>query len=213
MASFTLPPIESLTTLSKDQHAQVIDALFEPCETLRNWLDFWGVLSSHQYESYPHLIDAVEHWLSMLLQPSPNGTDENRVMLDAILGAHPRLGAKKVESVQSHVEQAQLNTGGAEEAEKLAALNEEYEKKFPGLRYVVFVNGRSRPVIMENMRSRIDRGDIALERKEAIKVAISLVFRSPLASCSLFLISCSDMFSFKAMCDIAKDRASKLQTA
>jgi hypothetical protein len=34
----------------------------------------------------------------------------------------------------------------------------------------VFVNGRSRPVVMENMRLRIDRGDIKLERLEAIKV-------------------------------------------
>jgi len=32
------------------------------------------------------------------------------------------------------------------------------------------VDGRSRSIIMENMRSRIDRGDIKLERAEAIKV-------------------------------------------
>jgi 2-oxo-4-hydroxy-4-carboxy--5-ureidoimidazoline (OHCU) decarboxylase len=48
----------------------------------------------------------------------------------------------------------------------------------------VFVNGRPRPTIMENMRTRIDRGDIKTERQEAIQ----------------------------AMCDIATDRASKLQT-
>lgn len=47
----------------------------------------------------------------------------------------------------------------------------------------VFVNGRPRPVIMENMRARIDRGDIKAERQEAIQ----------------------------AMCDIALDRATKLQ--
>lgn len=33
-----------------------------------------------------------------------------------------------------------------------------------------FVDGRSRDVIKQDMRSRIDRGDILLERKEAIKV-------------------------------------------
>jgi len=103
--------------------------------------------------------------------------------LDKILGAHPRLGAKKVESAQSQAEQAQLNTGGEGEAAKLRELNELYEKTFPGLKYVVFVNGRSRTVIMENMNERILRGDIKLERAEAIK----------------------------AMCDIAADRAVKLQ--
>lgn len=47
----------------------------------------------------------------------------------------------------------------------------------------VFVNGRPRPEIMHNMRERIARGDIQAERLEAIQ----------------------------AMCDIALDRASKLQ--
>lgn len=46
----------------------------------------------------------------------------------------------------------------------------------------VFVNGRSRPVVFEDMRKRIARGDINEERREAIK----------------------------AMCDIASDRAKKL---
>jgi hypothetical protein len=80
----------------------------------------------------------------------------------------------------------------------LRKLNAEYEEKFPGLRYVyvspsslplsslsflprqkellttvcsVFVNGRTRPVVMENMRSRIARGDVEEERREAIQVS------------------------------------------
>jgi hypothetical protein len=36
----------------------------------------------------------------------------------------------------SKKEQAQLNTGAEEQAEKLLALNVEYEEKFPGLRFV-----------------------------------------------------------------------------
>jgi 2-oxo-4-hydroxy-4-carboxy--5-ureidoimidazoline (OHCU) decarboxylase len=56
----------------------------------------------------------------------------------------------------------------------LAKLNGEYEDKFPGLRYVVFVNGRPRPVIMENMRARIARGDIKAERAEAIQVCVQM---------------------------------------
>lgn len=37
--------------------------------------------------------------------------------------------------------------------------------------YSVFVNGRSRSVIMEDMRARIDRGDIQMERRTAIHVS------------------------------------------
>jgi hypothetical protein len=37
----------------------------------------------------------------------------------------------------------------------------------------VFVNGRSRPAVMMNMRTRIVRGDINAERLEAIQVPVS----------------------------------------
>ena len=48
----------------------------------------------------------------------------------------------------------------------------------------VFVNGRDRSAILADMRARIDRKDISLERAEAIK----------------------------AMCQIAADRVRKLQS-
>lgn len=38
--------------------------------------------------------------------------------------------------------------------------------------YRVFVNGRSRPVIMDDMKERIERGDIRMERAAAIKVGL-----------------------------------------
>lgn len=98
----------------------------------------------------------------------------------SILSAHPRLGAKKVDSTQSQSEQSSLGT--ETEREQLRELNEEYEATFPGLRYVVFVNGRSREVIMEDMRRRIKEGTFEGECNAAIE----------------------------AMCDIAVDRAEKL---
>lgn len=139
------------------------------------------IIRSTTFPDYPTLIAAINAQLSALA----SSKDAEKIkILDEILGSHPRLGEKKVDSEQSRKEQAQLQ-GSGEEAEKLRGLNAEYEEKFPGLRYVVFVNGRPRPVIMENMRERIDRGDINLERQEAIQ----------------------------AMCDIAGDRAGKLQSA
>lgn len=91
------------------------------------------LLHSQTFESYDDLIASVGVQLTDLSEStSPSDT----VWLDKILGAHPRLGEKKVESVQSQAEQAQLNTGGEEEASKLRQLNAEYEKTFPGLIYV-----------------------------------------------------------------------------
>jgi hypothetical protein len=182
MASYQLPPVSGLPTLSTTERASVLDALFEPCTALHTLSV--DLLHTKRHESYNALIASVGLQLTKLAESPSTGDTE---WLDKILGAHPRLGEKKVESAQSQAEQAQLNTGGEEEAAKLRSLNEEYERKFPGLKYVygndlicdknfelmsssVFVNGRSRPVIMANMQQRITRGDINLERAEGITV-------------------------------------------
>lgn len=64
----------------------------------------------------------------------------------------------------------------------------------------VFVNGRPRPTIMEDMRARIDRGRIDAERQEAIQVSSSRPMMLNLPT-----------HIQQAMCDIAIDRAVKLQ--
>ncbi|KAF8249961.1 hypothetical protein K440DRAFT_192122 [Wilcoxina mikolae CBS 423.85] len=170
-----LPPISALT--SSPTHIQsVLDTLFEPSPSL------YTLVSSHlprSFTSYNEFADFVADLLFTL--------DDDEKLLN-ILGAHPRLGAKNVESVHSRGEQRSLGGGGGEEeeeeeeGERLERLNVEYERVFPGMKYVVFVAGRSRQVIMQNMEKRIARADIEAEKKEAIE----------------------------AMRDIAKDRASKL---
>lgn len=176
MATTKLPAIETVPDLPTDDRAAILDLLFEPSKQLHSLSV--PLLHEKSFESYGDLIAAVGVQLTDLSESASSSDTE---WLESILGSHPRLGAKKVESTQSQAEQSQLQ-GNAEEAEQLRALNEEYEMKYPGLRYVVFVNGRSRPVIMEDMRNRIANGDLKSERAAAIR----------------------------AMCEIAADRASKL---
>lgn len=146
------------------------------------------------FDSYDELISTVRDVLLAVAGAlsDPSTYDHNTAIEDSkakepllrILSAHPRLGEKKVDSALSRAEQANLRSGGDSEEvlAQLAALNKEYEDTFPGLRYVVFVNGRGREEVMEDMRRRIARGDFAAEEKEGIE----------------------------AMCAIAKDRARKL---
>lgn len=177
MSSYTLPSIETVPQLSTVERSGILDALFEPCAALHTLSV--DLLHTTTYTSYKALISDIGSQLVALSQSISSSDTE---WLDMILKAHPRLGARKVDSVQSQAEQAQLN-GDGEELERLRALNEKYEETFSGLIYVVFVNGRSRPDIMKNMQTRIERGDIKAERLQAIL----------------------------AMCDIAEDRARKLQ--
>ncbi|KAF2767726.1 hypothetical protein EJ03DRAFT_248496, partial [Teratosphaeria nubilosa] len=174
-----LPAIEKIPALSAEQRAEILDLLFEPSTHLHTLSV--PLLQEKTFSSYPGLISAIGLQLTAF---SESASTSDTQWLESILGSHPRLGAKKVESAQSQAEQAQLK-GSAEEAEQLRMLNEEYEAKYPGLRYVVFVNGRSRAVIMDDMRARIASGSIDSERAAAIR----------------------------AMCEIAADRARKLSSA
>lgn len=164
----TLPDVTTLATLPDATLTSVLDLLFEPSDELHTLA--LPTLRSITFTTYPELIDTLRDQL-LVIAKSVHLDPSARKPLLSILGSHPRLGEKKVDSAQSAAEQAQLRTGAESEAEKLAALNVEYEAKFPGLRYVVFVNGRSRDVIMEDMRRRIDRGDSAAEEEEAINVS------------------------------------------
>ncbi|ODH53148.1 hypothetical protein GX48_00684 [Paracoccidioides brasiliensis] len=193
----SLPPITTLPSLPETTQTQVLDTLFESSKDLHTIA--LPLLAHQTFSSYPSLINAVGARMTAL---SAANSSQDRKILHGILGAHPRLGEKKQASLSelSRQEQAGLNAGAGEEGKKaqdenvrkkaeeeaaeLKRLNDEYEEKFTGLRYVVFVNGRRREVIIQDIRRRIDRGDIEKEKEEIIQ----------------------------AMCDIAIDRAQMLQS-
>jgi 2-oxo-4-hydroxy-4-carboxy--5-ureidoimidazoline (OHCU) decarboxylase len=127
----SLPPVSTLPHASDSELTRVLDLLFEPSPPL-NALTL-PVLRSTTFPSYDVLITAVNAQLKALASSdSPRDVEK----LSEILCSHPRLGEKKVDSEQSRKEQAQLQQGAEEEKQKLASLNQEYEEKFPGLRYV-----------------------------------------------------------------------------
>lgn len=125
-----LPSISAISELSAVERAAVLDALFEPCVPLHT-LSI-ELLRSKAFTNYDDLVAAIGVQLTELLESS---SSSDTVWLDDILRSHPRLGAKKVESAQSQAEQSQLQ-GEGQEATQLRELNEDYEKKFSGLRYV-----------------------------------------------------------------------------
>lgn len=170
-----LPPAILLPMAGDKTIEWVLDTLFEPSEDLHA-LAVPAIQNTESIGSYEHLIRDIGALMSSLAEST---APDARAKLHRILGSHPRLGEKKVESAQSRAEQAHLNASDNSrekeiEAAKLKELNEEYEARFPGLRYVVFVNGRSRAAVMQNMRERIDRGDIRAEEREAIQAMVDI---------------------------------------
>ncbi|CAH0004040.1 unnamed protein product [Clonostachys byssicola] len=182
MALKSLPPVSDFRSQEKTLQIEALDALFEPSTAIHETL--LPIIQTAQYSAWPEFIDACHARFLELAKSSSDSSPDPKLL--SILGSHPRLGEKKITSAHSAAEQANLQkTADPVESAELARLNREYEEKFPGLIFVVFVNGRGRPEIMENMRTRIARADFALEVDAALQE--------------------------QAMCDIAKDRAAKLQ--
>lgn len=200
MATAKLPPIETVQFLTTEERAAILDLLFEPSTQLHTLAV--PLLHQQKFQAWDDLIATIGNQLTEL---SESASTSDTAWLEDILVSHPRLGAKKVDSAQSQAEQAQLQ-GNAEEGEQLRALNEEYERKYPGLRYVVFVNGRSRPAIMDDMRSRISNSDLKTERLTAIRVSTSISERLRAFHGTKLIV----LAIVKAMCEIAADRATKL---
>lgn len=130
-----LPPLSLLPSQSQETQLRVLDTLFEPSPELHQLM--LPLLASQTFNSYATLIDAVGGRISALCAPN---SPADRKLLFGILGSHPRLGRAPANpehlSELSKKEQAQLNMGAEEQAQKLLAMNAEYEEKFPGLRFV-----------------------------------------------------------------------------
>lgn len=178
----SLPDPQIFYTLSKNELEFVLDNLFEPCRTLTDILI--SHIKKHKFNSYTQLIEYCKSILTELIEDyREHPSQSSRETICKIVSAHPRLGAPKTIVLSEHSQNEQKSLSGSEElTTKLKQLNEEYEKKFPGLIFVVFVNGRSREAIMKIMRDRIENSTWINE----VEIA------------------------FNEMCDIALDRAKKL---
>lgn len=181
-----LPETKNIAQLSDTQIGAVLDALFEPCAALKSYLI--PKIRTRPSANYPKLIDFCRACLHTLIDEYETDSQAHSQVCN-IVCAHPRLGVPKRDisslSVHSQNEQKSLNCGdpNGELGQKLARMNELYEEKFPGLIFVVFVNGRTREEIIEIMKERIASSNWKDEVRHA----------------------------FDGMCDIALDRVNKLE--
>ncbi|KAI5959489.1 uncharacterized protein KGF55_005317 [Candida pseudojiufengensis] len=179
---YQLPTIEEFKSQSAQQQKLVYDHLFEPCDSVTWFIDTYVI--KENFKTYPEFIELVRTRLLQTLNQTTffksRNSKECNTLIENIISAHPRLGAPKGTKLSEHSTNEQKKLEGIQS--RLKELNEQYESTFPGLRYVVFVNGRSRDEIIKNMEDRIARNNIELEKIDALE----------------------------AMCDIALDRASKL---
>ncbi|KAF9453577.1 hypothetical protein P691DRAFT_694577 [Macrolepiota fuliginosa MF-IS2] len=131
--------------------------LFEPSPILLNTLE--PQLSVHLKsqstlalsQSYAYLIDLALSEIQKWDVPSQS----------EFISGHPRIGESKNLSNLSATEQGAtptVNPTSPEVLARLKHLNTCYEAQYPGLRYITFVNGRSRAAIAEEMEDKLETG-------------------------------------------------------
>lgn len=184
---YVLPSITQLATLPITDQTTLLNHLFEPHPTIHQYLSPLLLFSAKTttHTTYQQFIESCRVRFHEL--------DPYSQLTKDIISSHPRLGLPKASSstdgeeelsVHSKAEQANLQRSSTpSQLQRFIQLNKDYESKFPGLRFVLFVNGRGKDEIEPLFEQRIQRGDYVLEVKEALD----------------------------AMCDIALDRVRKLQ--
>jgi len=98
----------------------------------------------NHYHTYADLIDTSFDIINTL------GNDQKA----EFISGHPRIGETKNLSMLSAKEQAARATP-PEVLERLVKLNDLYEDRFPKLRYITFVNGRSRSQIADELNTKL----------------------------------------------------------
>lgn len=146
--------LPSLSTISGPSYpgsplARALAILFEPSHVLISTLEpqLASSLKDQNLESYSQLIDvalgAIAGW-------------DTSYQSEFIAG-HPRIGESKNLSNLSAKEQGVTTPGviptPPEVLARLSHLNTCYETKYPGLRYITFVNNRTRLAIAEEMEN------------------------------------------------------------
>jgi 2-oxo-4-hydroxy-4-carboxy--5-ureidoimidazoline (OHCU) decarboxylase len=126
-----------------------LEDVFEPSSPLAQRLE-----SESPFTSDEELIERARELAAGLSEAEKVGT----------LNAHPRIGERAdLMSAASRREQ------GEDSLPELAALNDEYERKF-GFRFVVFVNRRPKSEIVEALRQRLDNG-----REEELEAGLQAI--------------------------------------
>jgi len=150
----TLPALSAISNVSGPESPleKALSILFEHSPVLVTTLEpqLANTLSkATPLSSYTELIDRALVVIASWDRP---------VQAQFILG-HPRIGETKNLSSLSAKEQGAAKPGLTptlpEVLARLAHLNACYEAKYPGLRYITFVNGRARLAIAEELEDKL----------------------------------------------------------
>ncbi|OBZ74258.1 hypothetical protein A0H81_06037 [Grifola frondosa] len=143
-----LPRLHDVLSSSSDENsplARALGILFEPSPTL--FSDLVPALAAHISSAPPNSISTYMSLIDLSLTIISKWDDDLRAHF---IAGHPRIGEVNGLSQLSTKEQAALATS-PDVLARLTHLNACYEHRYPGLRFITFVNGRTRAAIKDEM--------------------------------------------------------------
>ncbi len=141
-----MEPLPSLSSVveSKEKLESLLSTLFEPSHTLSQ------ALVPHVYDIISRESATPDTYAALITICGDELKKLDPIQQAEFIESHPRIGEVNGLSALSAQEQATKATP-PEVLARLQHLNEMYERRYTGLRYVVFVDGRSREEIMRLM--------------------------------------------------------------
>ncbi|KAJ1022627.1 hypothetical protein NDA18_004970 [Ustilago nuda] len=208
MAASSIPPSQ-IPNATPDQLSPILLRLLEcPKELLPDLASqsaaaIADLPEDARPESYEGLLDVAR----FCVEDEPGWEVGRRVKF---IGGHPRIGAPlnaPTSELSEESRKEQMKGGQVDPAtlEKLARLNAIYEAKYPGLRFVTYVAGRSRAAVAEELASLL--GDKTANLKSASDLPKGDVCAEGTDEWQAELDRASE-----ALWEIAVDRADKLKT-
>ncbi|KAH7929087.1 hypothetical protein BV22DRAFT_1029921 [Leucogyrophana mollusca] len=141
----SLPSLQDVLSGDRDSLGQALSLLFEPSEVL-----FRDVVPQLADSTALPSVTSYSALIELAVDTLNKCGDSRRAQF---IKAHPRIGATKNLSALSSKEQGTATP--PEVLLRLAHLNACYERKYNGLRYITFVNGRSRAAIAQEMEDKL----------------------------------------------------------
>lgn len=122
-------------------------------------------ISSLPEEDRPTTYEGFLDVARYCIDDAPAWNDADKQVL---IGGHPRIGAKTGEISESSKAEQRVDLADEESDLKLAKLNFIYEQRYPSLRYVTYVAGRPRRVIVKELEDLLGTKFANLEPPQPI---------------------------------------------
>eukprot|EP01095_Lingulamoeba_sp_RSL-Kostka_P016830 TRINITY_DN840_c0_g1_i1.p1 TRINITY_DN840_c0_g1~~TRINITY_DN840_c0_g1_i1.p1 ORF type:complete len:176 (-),score=45.77 TRINITY_DN840_c0_g1_i1:72-599(-) len=156
-----LPSVEFLNICNEERFKEIVKSLFELAPIL-----FERIIECKPFQSYEDLIDKAEEICN-------NFNEEEKI---ETISGHPLIGRPSSNMSKQSLKEQGSSDVPEEVYEELEVKNQEHIDVF-GFPFIIFVNGRSRPEILNILKERLEQyKNKEMEREDELNSSVKDLF-------------------------------------